>query len=96
MTGQHFLIVHEEPADGMDIEHPDDCPGYDLDGVYWRYECGVAVVVDETGLDEHFDCNSLAVGRHPVEYWTETRRHPVFGAEFECGLRLCDVPGGAA
>lgn len=96
-TGQHFLIVHEEPDDGMDIEHPDGCPRRDVDGMYEQYECGVGQVVDQIGFAHYFrrdpadtwdDTEYVNVGRHPIDYWTETTRNYSGADEFDCGLRL--------
>ncbi len=101
MGGQHFLIVHEEPDDGLEVEHPDDCSRRDWDGMYWTYVCEVGIEEDNTGLDYYFhhhqeptkgslqkDSEYVPVGRHPIEYWSETHRIQYGAKEFDCGLRL--------
>lgn len=103
MTGQHYLIVHADPDDGMDIEHPPSCPtGTDYDGRVKTYTCDVGVIeaAGEVGLhfrrDEKFvDWSQMfsefvPVGRHRIEYWYERDRRT---GEFSCGLQLSETDG---
>lgn len=102
MTGQHFLIVHEEPDDGMEIEHPDSCPTELIyDGKVKVYTCGVGRLEADLGLAYWFRRDPAAArlgayappGRYEIEYWTETYRNYTGAEEFDCGLAL--VKGGA-
>lgn len=102
MSDQHFLIVHEDPADGMDIEHPASCPTETAYyGMVIRHRCGVGVIEFDGEVDFHFRradepvadwrgtySEPVPVGRHPIEYWTETTRIQYGVDEFACGLRL--------
>ncbi len=102
MNGQHFLIVHPEPADWMEIEHPADCPTELIyDGRVKIHVCGVGRL-EYDGLDDWFrrdpadDGRTQYVppGRHEIQYWTETWRNYTGATEFDCGLAL--VEDGAA
>ena len=77
---QHFLIVHEEPDDGMDVEHPATCPTASIyDGRVLIHTCAVGRLADEWGLDMFFrrdgdvapagrlDSEQVKPGRHPIE-----------------------------
>lgn len=106
MTGQHFLIVHDEPDDGMDVEHPADCPTELIyDGMGKIYTCGVGQLDYGLGLGLFFRRDQAETaddwqteycppGRYEIEYWTETSRNYTGAEEFDCGLAL--VKGGAA
>jgi hypothetical protein len=100
--GQHFLIVHEEPDDGMDVEHPADCP---TDTIYGGdvqiHTCGVGRHADEFGLDMFFHRDEphphafgysqlVAPGRWPIEMWAE-RTWTELGWEYDAGLTLTEV-----
>lgn len=97
MSGKHFLIVPADPADGMEVEHPDDCPTETVyDGRVVVFTCGVGFVEYEAGVGHYFSCTAddpctvyTPPGRHEIEYWTEC----VYG-EFDYGLAL--VEGGAS
>lgn len=93
---QHYLIVHEEPDDGMDIEHPPSCPTKTIyDGMVLIHTCTVEQIVGDWGLDLFFhregeephphaygDSEQVSPGRWPIESW-----------EHDSGLRLA---GGAS
>lgn len=92
MSEQHFLVVHEESDDGLEIEHPDSCP---TEAIYGgRVEvriCPFGELDMEVGLEEFFhlvgtpgEGEAVTVGRHPSEYWSDGRGDDVF----DCGLRL--------
>lgn len=98
--GQHFLIVHDEPADGMDIEHPDTCK---------QDACAVAAMQEEYGLDLFFARTPephpflgvrdvVASGRHLVEYWLRKITLPphIGGVEYDHGLTIPAAVDGAA
>jgi hypothetical protein len=101
---QHFLIVHEEPDDGMDVEHPADCPTTTIyDGHVLIHTCEVGRHVEAAGLDVFFhrdtphphargDSEQVSPGRWPIEVWSERTRYPG-GWEYDGGLRLS---GGAS
>lgn len=102
MTDQHFLIVHEDPADGMDIEHPESCPtATAYEGRVVRHVCEVGGIEFVGEVDLYFRHSEqpatgwlqaasavVTVGRHPIEYWSETTRTQFGVPEFDCGLRL--------
>lgn len=99
MSGQHFLIVHDEPADGMDIEHPDSCK---------QDVCPVTAMQAEYGLDLFFARTAephpflvrevVTPGRNPVEYWFRKITLPphIGGAEYDYGLTIPVMAGGVA
>ncbi|MCW2903363.1 MAG: hypothetical protein JWO67_5628 [Streptosporangiaceae bacterium] len=104
MTSQHFLLVHEDPADGMEIEHLDTCPRT-VTAEMAVYECAHEAMAQEYGLDAFFGRDAephplhgvrqvVAPGRHPVEYWCEEiKLAPFIGvAEYDHGLTIA---GGA-
>jgi hypothetical protein len=98
MNSQHFLIVHDHPDDGMEVEHPDCCPTAAIyDGRVLVHTCEVGWHEEQAGLDLFFhrdqphphsrDSVQVAVGRHPIEAWSERTGRP--GAwEHDGGLRL--------
>ena len=102
MSGQHFLIVHDEPADGMEIEHPDSCPTQLVyDGQHTLYTCDVGRAADEVGLEHWFSRDAAEdwltehtpPGRHEIAYWEETVCYPGVREIADFGLRV--VEGGA-
>ena len=105
---QHFLIVHDDPADGMDIEHAFDCPLRAIyDGMATEYGCQVERLVADFGIDHFFSrvdatpldphLPALAPGRYEIQYWLERidlAPHVGVHPEWNEGLSL--VEGGAA
>lgn len=109
MTAQHFLIVHPEPDDGMEIEHPDSCPTELIhDGRTLVHTCDVGCMVEEFGLGLYFRREETAgpeqqgteyapVGRHQVWFWSAEYYSYYYGAaEFDCGLTLVPQGDGGA
>jgi hypothetical protein len=109
VTGQHFLIVHPEPEDGMDITHPPSCPTELIHGGRTRvHTCNVGFMVEEFGVDLYFRREEVAppgregseyapVGCHPVWFWSDEHYSYFYGvSEFDCGLTLIPQDGGDA
>jgi hypothetical protein len=100
MSDQHYLIVHELLDDGMDIDHPADCPTESIyDGKVTVRTCLVGDLDMQFGLDEYFHRagtegkgEAVTVGRHPIEYWT----NGAYDDRFDCGLRLIGRGDGAS
>lgn len=103
MTGQHFLVVHDDPADGMEIEHPDTCLQTVLYGVASANACAVGAMEQEYGLELFFSRGAkphpffgvrevVTPGRHLVEYWLEEIKLPphIGGVEYDHGLTIPD------
>lgn len=98
MIGQHFLIVHEQPDDGMDIEHPATCPTASrYGGRVLVHTCEVGRHEEAAGLDLFFHRDTphpyafasekVSPGRWPIEDWSERSWTP-YGWEYDGGLRL--------
>jgi hypothetical protein len=110
VTGQHFLIVHPEPEDGMDLEHPESCPQHGqletVYGDYGQYRCAVLAHVEHDGFSSYFrrhpmpmgvgdDTEYVTPGRHVVEAWFDRIDCPSYGSvEYRTGLRLVPPDGG--
>lgn len=70
----HFLIITNDPDELWDVEHPEDCPTYDLyDGACTDYACKLGLEISNVGLPEGL--THLPPGRYEVEYWEH--RQPV-------------------
>lgn len=104
MTDHHILIVHTEPDDGMDVEHPPSCPqhGHD-DSVFTEdraYACEIEFHVWSAGLDSYFHREHepqqygaalVAPGRHPIEAWSAKSYSWEYGSwEYDGGLVLAE------
>jgi hypothetical protein len=107
VNGVHVLVVEPfdpESDDWYDVEHLDDCPRRDLEGLpgAWEYACGVEFYLGEEGIGSYWhhaddpDCfadwtDALKPGRYKIEVWH--KRHPggPWGAEeWDGGLRLVE------
>ena len=95
---RHILVVHQEPDDGMDVDHPDSCPVETIyDGRVKVRTCLVGETEMQFSLGDFFhragtqgEGEPVTVGRHPIEYWTNGATDD----RFECGLRLATSQGG--
>lgn len=103
MTGQHFLIVHDEPDDGMEVEHPAGCPTDTIYDFLTVHACDVGRVAWEDGPEEYFrrvpeeddKRQYTPPGRYEIEYWIDVVQASDYGTTEvrDVGLRL--VEGGA-
>ncbi|REF00261.1 hypothetical protein [Thermomonospora umbrina] len=104
MSGQHYLIVHQATADGMDVEHPPTCPTTTVyGGLATVHTCHVGSLQADPGLDLFFHLEDphphaehsakVTPGRYPIEAWQDRIEYPG-GLEFRGGL--CLATGGAA
>ena len=107
MTGQHFLIVHEEPDDGMDVQHAQDCPQHGHDESVFAdgsaYACAVRLVEDDGDVTEHFrrEPEPAKDGSQAGTEYVTAGRHPIEfwqrvyddfeSTEYDYGLRLSSV-----
>lgn len=100
MSDRHFLVVHEEPDDGMEIEHPDGCPTeLRYDGRVLTYTCPVGQIEDAIGLEDEWfsrdDADSgleyTPPGQYVIQAWEDRIQLPPFlggGVEWNTGLAL--------
>jgi hypothetical protein len=115
MTGPdpqpHYLIVHEDPEDGADIEHPAECPhteepfgdmtlvSWDCQVNYWEEACGLDSwfrhVDAHPADDTHWYGVRLEPGRYEVRAWFEEIRGFDY-VEYDGGLALVDESADAA
>ncbi|MEU9126556.1 hypothetical protein AB0D08_00310 [Kitasatospora sp. NPDC048540] len=90
----HWLVVHEHPDDGFEVEHTDDCLG-----PYGNVACDV-VFHEEDGLDLFFHrpdlgedgtsfTDGVRPGRYLIESWFEEHYSYFYGStEYDAGLCL--------
>lgn len=102
----HWLIVPEAAEDGLDVEHPGDCPVVPCLAAppelnYTEYDCNVEGYVAELGLpwrhrdeepEEWRETTPLDPGRYRIEFWHEQvlSAGPWGGPEYDAGLCLVD------
>lgn len=94
MSGEHFLIVPDDPDQAMEVEHPASCPQHghveSVRNFDDSYACPVEQEVREAGIEASFHHDtgvplfttgrtSVLPGRHPIEF----------------GLRLAGEQGSA-
>jgi hypothetical protein len=77
----HYLIVHKNPEDGLEIQHPDDCPTQPgrHGGDYVEHACMIGQIEAFVGLGwRHTDVpdsfgrtEPLRPGRYHLDYFTD-------------------------
>lgn len=91
----HWLVVHEHPDDGFEVEHTEDCLnpyGLVACDVAFHAEDGLNLFfhrADVGGSDPHWRTDGLIPGRYLIESWfNEYYSHYYGSTEYDAGLSL--------